>query len=157
MSLPIIYSTNIHAQWLDYNNHLNVAYYVLIFDHAGEAILSSLGLGEEVTKKTGISWAVMENHITYDREVVLGQTVDVGMQLLDCDHKRMHLYFEMHVAGHQGYLAATLEQMVMCIDLNTRRSAIFPEKVQANIQSLAHEQADLAPPDKIGRKIGIRR
>ena len=157
MPLPIIYETAIQHQWLDYNNHLNVAYYVLIFDHAGEAMVSNLGLGEEITRQTGISWAVVENHITYHREVVLGQTVEIGMQLLDYDHKRMHLYFEMYVTGHHGYLAATLEQMVMCIDLNTRRSAILPEHVQANIQSLAREQAHLAPPDKIGRKIGIRR
>lgn len=157
MSLPIIYKTKIKPQWIDYNNHLNVAYYVLIFDMAGEALVSTLGLGEEVTRQTGISWAVVENHITYDREVTLDQMVEVGMQLLDYDHKRLHLYLEMYVTGNQRYLAATLEQMVMCIDLNTRRSTNLPEEVVANIQSIAKEQAHLADPDNIGRIIGIRR
>lgn len=157
MTLPIIYNTVIQPQWLDYNDHLNVAYYVLIFDRAGEALVSTLGLGEEVTRKTGISWAVVENHITYDREVVLGQTVDIGMQLVDFDRKRLHLYFEMYVTGDKGYLAATLEQMVMCIDLNIRRSTLLPEQVQTNIQSLADRQAHLKHPEDLGRKIGIRR
>lgn len=157
MRLPVIYETRIQPQWLDYNDHLNVAYYVLIFDRAGEELVRTLGMGGAVTQQTGISWVVLENHITYDREVALGQVVEVGMQLVDHDHKRMHLYMEMHVTGSDGYLASTLEQMVMCVDLNTRRSTEFPEQVQAGITSLAQSQAHLQRPPNIGRRIGIRR
>lgn len=157
MQLPVIYETRIQPQWLDYNDHLNVAYYVLIFDMAGEELVRTLGLGGAITQQTGISWVVLENHITYDREVTLGQAVEVGMQLVDHDHKRMHLYMEMHVAGPDGYIASTLEQMVMCVDLNTRRSTEFPEQVQAGITSLAQSQAHLQQPLNIGRRIGIRR
>ncbi len=157
MSLPIIYHTQIQPQWLDYNDHLNVAYYVLIFDNAGEAFVRTIGLGEEVTRQTGISWAILENHVIYNREVTLGQTVDIGMQLLDYDHKRLHLYMEMYVTGEQGYLAATIEQMVMCMDLNTRRSTNLPQPVQDKVKSLAEEQRHLQRPKNIGRKIGIRR
>lgn len=157
-TLPlVIHTTTIKPEWLDYNDHLNVAYYVLIFDQAGEALVHSLGLGEAVTRTTGISWVVLENHITYDQEVTLGQTVDVRMQLLDYDRKRLHLYFEMHVRGREGYLAATLEQMLMCMDLNARRSTPFPDDVQDHIQSMAEQQSHLARPANIGRKIGIRR
>jgi hypothetical protein len=63
----------------------------------------------------------------------------------------------MYATDPQRYLAATLEQMVMSIDLNTRRSANLPEQVQANIKSLAEKQAHLKPPENIGRRIGIRR
>lgn len=157
MKLPTIYSTKILPQWLDYNDHLNVAYYLLIFDRAGEKLVHDLGLDEEVTRQSGLSWAVLENHITYDREVILGQTVDIGVQLLDHDHKRLHLYFEMHATGKRNYLAATLEQMVMCLDLRTRRSTDLPDKIQANIKALAEEQAHLKRPDNIGRRIGIQR
>ena len=157
MLLSTIYDTQIKSQWLDYNGHMNVAYYVLIFDMAGETLLRTLGLGEAVTQKTGISWVVLENHITYDREVTTGQTAEIGMQLLDYDHKRMHLYFEMYAAGTERYLAATLEQMVMCVDLTIRRSTSFPEKVLTNIQSLSLEQAHLKQPGNIGRRMGIRR
>jgi len=154
---PVIHTTTIKPEWLDYNDHLNVTYYLLIFDQAGEVLVASLGLGEGVTHATGISWVVLENHITYDNEVKLGDTVDVSMQLLDHDQKRLHLYFEMHVKGDQGYLASTLEQMLLCVDLKKRRSTRFPDNVQAEIQSLSRSHTNLPRPGNIGRQIGIRR
>jgi acyl-CoA thioester hydrolase len=156
-SAPIIHTSEIQPEWLDYNNHLNVAFYVLIFDQSGEALMQSIGLGEGVTRETGFSWVALENHVTFDREVTLGQTVDVRIQLLDHDAKRLHIYLEMHVRGANGYLAATQEQMLMCIDLRQRRSAPFPKEVQASIEAMARQHAQMAPPANIGRKIGIRR
>ena len=100
---------------------------------------------------------VLESHITHDQEVSLGQEEEVRMQLVDHDHKRMQLYFEMYVKGSNGYLTSTLEQMVMCVDLNERRSASFPDEVMANIKSLSQQQSHLECPDNIGRKIGIRK
>ena len=153
----VIYSTEIKPKWLDYNNHMNVAYYVLIFDLAFEALLLSLGLGEKIAKTTGISMMILESHITYDQEVTLGQEVEVQMQLLDHDHKRMHLYFEMYVKGKNGYLASTLEQLSMCVDLNKRKSISFPEEITAKIKALAEQQSHLGRTLNIGRKIGIRK
>lgn len=156
---PVIYNTHIKPEWLDYNNHMNVAYYVLIFDHAGEQLAEDLGLGEQITKETDISWMVLENHITYNNEVVLDQPVDVRMQLVDHDSKRLHLYFEMYAKNDDGseYLASTLEQMAMCVNLKERKASNFPESVMANIERLAADQADIPKPENIGRKIGIRR
>ena len=156
---PVIYNTHIKPEWLDYNNHMNVAYYVLIFDHAGEALVEKIGLGESVTRETNISWMVLENHVTYNSEVVLDQPVAVTMQLVDHDSKRMHLYFEMYGQNEDGtqYLASTLEQMLMCVDLNARKGCEFPAAVMANIEGVAQEQANIPRPENIGRKIGIRR
>jgi acyl-CoA thioester hydrolase len=153
----VIYSTEIKPEWLDYNGHMNVAYYVLVFDLAFEDLLLSLGLGEEVAKTTGISEMVLESHITYDQEVSLGQEVEIRMQLIDYDHKRMHLYSEMYVKGSSGYLASTLEQISMCVDLNERKAISFPKEVMAKIKTLSQQQSDLECPDNIGRKIGIRK
>lgn len=157
--MQLIHSTKIKPEWLDYNNHMNVAYYVLVFDQAGEKLVAKIGLSEAVTKATGISWMVLENHVTYNNEVVLGQPVGVRFQLLDHDSKRLHLYFEMHAQQEDGssYIASTLEQMVMCVDLNVRKSCQFPEAVLQNIQHIAAEQVDLPKPVNIGRTIGIRR
>lgn len=154
---PVIHTTAIKPEWLDYNNHMNVAFYVWIFDLAGVALAQSIGLGEDVTRTTGISWMALENHVTYDNEVSLGQQVEVRVQLVDHDHKRLHLYFEMHTIGADGYLAATEEQLVLCVDLRQRRAATFPPEVQARIAALAQSQAHLPPAANIGRKIGIRR
>ena len=138
--LPVIYSTEVKPEWLDYNNHMNVAYYVLVFDLAFEELLLSLGLGEEGAKKTGISTMALESHITYDQEVSLGQDVEIRMQLVDHDHKRMHLYLEMYVKGSSGYLASTLEQISMCVDLNERKSVSFPDEVMAKLKPLSQQQ-----------------
>lgn len=156
---PVIYQTKIQQAWLDYNNHMNVAYYVLIFDKAGEKLVSDIGLSEAVTKATDISWMVLENHVTYNNEVVLDQTVQVRAQLLDHDEKRIHLYFEMYGQNDDGteYLASTLEQMVMCVNLAARKGCEFPDDVASNISKLAGEQKGFATPENIGRKIGIRR
>jgi acyl-CoA thioester hydrolase len=155
----VIYSTHIKHEWLDYNNHMNVAYYVLIFDKAGEKLVADLGLGETVTQKTGISWMALENHVTYDNEVVLDQPVEVRAQLLDHDNKRLHLYLEMYAKNEDGteYLASTFEQMVMCVDLKARKSCEFPASIAEKILLKANAQADLNRPDNIGRTIGIRR
>ncbi len=155
--LNVIYTTKIQPEWLDYNGHMNVAYYVLVFDKAEEQLFESLGLGETVANSTGMSWMVLENHITYDDEVVEGQEVVVQIRLVDHDHKRMHLYLEMHAGGEDGYLTSTLEQMVICADLKERKSAEFPAEVMANIERLS-QQFPAAPADgALGRTIGIRR
>lgn len=155
----VIFSTQIKPEWLDYNDHMNVAYYVLIFDKAGEQLVSDLGLSEVVTKETGISWMVLENHVTYDNEVVLDQLVEIRAQLLDYDNKRLHLYFEMLGKNEDGteYRASTLEQMVMCVDLRIRKSCDFPATVAEKIESMASEQSNVPKPNNIGRTIGIRR
>jgi len=156
---PAIYHTRIKPEWLDYNNHMNVAYYVLIFDLAGVELVSQLGLSEAETEKTGISWMVLENHITYNSEVVLDQPVEIRCQLIDHDSKRLHLYFEMYAQAEDGreYLASTLEQMAMCVDLNSRSSCAFPPSVAEQISTMAEQQSGLPAPDNIGRRIGIRR
>jgi len=156
LSAPI-YGTSIEQQWLDYNNHMNVAYYVLIFDRAEELLFESINLGEESAETRGMSWMVLESHITYERELSLGQSVEVRMRLIDHDHKRLHLYLEMHTVGDDSYLASTLEQMIICADLNARKSAELPVDVMDKIKNIAKEHAHLAMPENIGRKIGIRR
>lgn len=153
----VIYTTPVQSEWLDYNRHMNVANYVLVFDLAVEQLLRSLGLGEPAAKSRNISVMVLEAHITYDREVSLGQTVSVRAQLIDHDRKRLHLYLEMHVPGDDGYLAATLEQMLLCVDLQERRSTVFPEDVMTEIATMARRQAGLKRPAGLGRQIAIRR
>ena len=154
---PVIYTTLVKPEWLDYNRHMNVANYVLVFDLAVEELLRSLGLGEPAARTRHVSVMVLEAHITYDREVSLGQAVAVRAQLVDHDRKRLHLYLEMHVTGADGYLAATLEQMLLCVDLQERRSTVFPADSMTAITDLARRQADLKRPAGLGRQIAIRR
>lgn len=154
---PVIYTTMVPPEWLDYNQHMNVVNYVRAFDLAVEELLRSLGLGQTVAETRYVSVMALEAHITYDREVSLGQRLEVRWQLVDHDSKRLHLYLEMHVLGEDGYRAARLEQLLLCVNLKQRHATTFPQEVETEITRLALRHADLPRPDSLGRKIGIRR
>ena len=157
-SAPLrLFETPIRKEWLDYNDHLNVAYYVLVFDMAGVALFDHLGMGEAYSRETGGSWVVLENHVTYDREVLHDDVVGVETRVIDHDAKRLHLYHEMRKVGGDDGPAATCEQMTMFFDLRARRAAPFPDHVAAAITRIAGRHASLPRPENIGRTIGIRR
>lgn len=151
-----LYETDIKKEWLDYNDHLNVAHYVTIIDEAGVALFDHLGMGEAYTKETGGSWVVLENHITYDNELRFGERVGVETQFIDYDQKRLHLYHEIRPVDGNG-ISATCEQMTMFFDLNERRPAPFPPHVMKKIELIADSHSKLPRPDNLGRKIGIRK
>jgi len=153
-----LYETAIKKEWLDYNDHLNVANYVLIFDEAGVALFDHLGMGEAYSMETGGSWVVLENHVTYDRELRLGESVRVITQIIDHDAKRLHLYHEIHKIGDDsGRPSSTCEQMTMFFDLNDRKSTGFPDHVIEKITHYAEVHSKLPLPKNLGRQIGIKR
>ena len=105
-------------EWVDWNGHMNVAFYVTAFDQASGAFIRNMGLGRRyVDGKLGMTF-VLEAHITYDREMREGAPMRFTTQLLERDAKKVHLYQEMFHA-EQGYLAATNEVIVMNIDYTT--------------------------------------
>jgi len=151
-----IYQTDIKKEWLDYNDHLNVANYVLIFDEAGVALSDYIGMGETYSRETGASWVVLENHVTYDRELRLGERVKVTTQFIAHDQKRLHLYHEIIKIGEEDKgPSSTCEQMIMFFDLNTRRSGPYPPHVMEKIEACMALHSTLPKPDNIGRKIGL--
>ena len=153
-----LYRTDIKKAWLDYNDHLNVANYVMIFDEAGVALFDHLGMGEAYTKETGGSWVVLENHVTYDRELRLDEKVEVSSQIIDFDAKRLHLYHEIcKTDDAEGGPCSTCEQMTMFFDLKARRPAPFPEHVFEKIERYAKEHSSLFRPPNLGRVIGLKR
>ena len=112
-------------EWVDWNGHMNVAFYVTAFDQASGAFMRNMGLGRRyVDGKLGMTF-VLETHVTYDREMREGAPMRFTTQLLARDAKRVHLFHEMF-HGEQGYLAATNETIVMNIDYASRRSAPWP-------------------------------
>jgi acyl-CoA thioester hydrolase len=141
-------------EWLDYNGHMNVAYYSLAFDQAGEELLKCAGMGEAYTEATQNSWMVLEAHITYQNEAHLGEQLRVKSRVLDCNAKCAHLYQEMYRGDD---LCATQEQLMLHVSLATRRGAPFEPAVMAAIERMQALQAALPRPDWIGRRIGIRR
>ena len=80
----------IKKEWTDYNNHMNVAYYVLVFDEAWEVMLQKFQMGENSAKTTEMSTMVVETYITYNNEVKEGEAVDIFLTYFDHDKKRLH-------------------------------------------------------------------
>ena len=120
----------IKKEWIDYNNHMNMAYYVLVFDEVWEIILKKFKMGEDSAKSTNMSTMVAETHTTYNSEVKLGDEVEINLTFFDHDKKRLHFKMEM-IEKSSRKLSATLEMLSLYIDLNQRKVAEFEqEKIQ---------------------------
>lgn len=146
----------VRAEWIDYNGHMNVAYYVLVFDHATDATLDRLGLGAAYRAASGCSLFVVEAHVTYEREVVAGDRLDVDSRILDFDGKRMILYHEMRCPRFAG-LVASNEVLCLNVDLATRRTAPLPPEQSAGVARAQAEHRGLPRPSRAGRAVGLTR
>ena len=140
--------------WVDYNGHMNVAYYVMVFDHGTDKLFDHIGLGKDYREQTGQSVFVVESHVTYEYEVHAGDGLRVPSLILGHDDKRLHVFHHMHRTENNA-LAATNELMFLHVDLAARRSATFPEDAVRRIEALTKAQSALPPP-QAGRAIGLK-
>ena len=124
-------SQKVIKDWIDYNNHMNVSYYLLIFDKFGADVLNdTFKMGEHSAKTTGKSTMIVESNITYNQELKIDDVVDVNLVYLDHDKKRLQYKMEM-IHKEKKYLASTIEVLALYVDLNTRKVAEFEnEKIQ---------------------------
>ena len=123
----LLTTKKIIKEWTDYNNHMNLSYYILVFDLGAEVILSKFQMGEHSAKTTKKSTMVVETHTTYNNEVKEGDNVDVFLSHLDHDKKRIHYKLEMY-DKNKNILSATTEVLSLYIDLNLRKVAEFEEE-----------------------------
>ena len=125
----ILKTEKVIKEWTDYNGHMNMSYYVLIFDNAAEVMLTRFKMGGNSAQNDKKSTFAVETHTTYDQEVKLGEEVDVHLTYFDHDKKRIHYRASMF-HKEKKYLAATTEVLSLYIDLNKRKVAEFePEKI----------------------------
>ena len=117
----------IKKEWTDYNNHMNMAYYVLVFDQTWEIILEKFKMGEKSAKNTQRSTMVVETRTTYDGEVKEGDQVEIVLSFFDHDKKRLHFKMEM-IEKSSKKLSATIEMLALYIDLSKRRVCEFEDE-----------------------------
>ena len=117
----------IKKEWTDYNNHMNMAYYVLVFDQIWEIILEKFKMGESSAKTTGMSTMVVETYTTYNNEVKEGEEVEINLTFFDHDKKRLHYKMEM-IEKSSRKLSATLEMLSLYIDLSKRKVTEFEDE-----------------------------
>jgi acyl-CoA thioester hydrolase len=144
----------VEPAWIDYNGHMNMAYYNLVFDQALDHVFDSLGIGAEYVADRGGSLFTVEIHVHYVRELALGDPIQLSYQLLDWDDKRLHYYGEMHHAS-EGYLSATSEQLALHVDMTARKARPFPDDIQTRIAKLVRAHSTLPSPERVGHVMGI--
>jgi acyl-CoA thioester hydrolase len=141
-------------EWMDYNGHMNVAYYVLVFDHATDALLDFVGMDGAYRRRTLCSNYILEGHITYDQELRAGDRLRVTTQLLAYDAKRLHYFHHMYHAS-RGFLAATNELISLHVDTTQTRGTPMPAEVLTRLERIVASHRRLPTPVQVGRAIGI--
>ena len=117
----------VKTEWTDYNSHMNLAYYIHLFDVAWEILLEKFNMGEESSINQRKSTFAVESHTTYDQEVKVGEEVDINLMFLDHDKKRIIYKLEM-IHREKKYLAATSEILSLYVDLNHRKVTEFEKE-----------------------------
>jgi acyl-CoA thioester hydrolase len=150
-----LYTGVVPPEWMDYNGHMNVAYYVLAFDQATDAFMDHLGMGQDYRNRENCSAFVVETHVNYQRELVAGDPMRITTQLLGFDSKRLHYFHRLYHAT-RGFLSATTELMVIHVDLAGRHSAPMPLAVLDRLGAVMTQHLQLPRPPQSGRVIGVR-
>ena len=126
MSL-LLTTKKIINEWTDYNNHMNLSYYILVFDMGAEVFLSKFQMGEHSAKTTKKSTMVVETHTTYNNEVIENDDVEVHLSYFDHDKKRIQYKLEMYEKS-KNVLSSTTEVLALYIDLNIRKVSEFEKE-----------------------------
>jgi len=149
-----LYRTTVKPEWLDYNGHMNEAYYVLVFSRSTDAFMDFTGQDAAHRARSNCSVYTLETHVMYLREVSEGEEVQVETQLLGHDEKRYRLFHAMY-RSDGGDLLATGEHMLLHVDMSGPRSAPFPPDVAERLAAIQAAHADLPLPEQAGRGIAF--
>lgn len=144
----------VEEQWLDFNGHLNMAYYNVLFDRGVDQLGAFLGFGPDYRARTGNMTFSAEFHLCYLRELHLGDMVTVTFQLLDHDAKSFHFYQEL--IHSDGWVSATGEGVGLHIDQSGPRVAAMPNEILAKFAAMSETHRALPRPARVGRVMGIR-
>src|SRR5215472_4581035 len=144
----------VEPEWIDYNGHLNIAYYNVLFDRAVDETYELIGVGSEYVASRRQSIFTAEVHVRYLRELHAGDPVRVTFQLLDYDAKRMH-FFEQLFHADEGWVAATSENMSLHVDMTAGKTAPFPDDVARGLARMKASHANLPRPEAAGRRIAM--
>ena len=150
-----LHHTSVEPAWVDYNGHMSESCYLLVFGDSADAFFRFIGIDEDY-RAAGHSLYTVETHLHHRREVAEGEPLALSLQLLDHDHKRVHIFHEMR-HGESGVLLATAEQMLIHVDIRAGRSTDLPRLLAGRLDAIQQAHAALPRPDVVGRPMGIER
>lgn len=152
----VVHRGNVLPEWIDYNGHMNVAYYVLAFDLGIDALWRDFGITEEHIREAQSTTFAAESHVLYKRELKLDEPYVITSHILAFDEKRIHQFQRMYHAD-DGFLAATAEWLSLHVDLRIRRVAPWPKHILNAISDVAKTHADFPLPEDRGSAMIVRK
>jgi len=148
------YRDVVRPEWIDHNQHMNMGYYLVVFDYATDEFFAWVGLDGAHRAARAITTFCLEAHVTYHREVRAGDPLRFTTRLLAHDDKRIHYFHAMYHAD-EGWLAATNELMSLHVSHATRRAAPMAPEVLSRLAAIQRAHDALPPPPQAGRAIGL--
>lgn len=151
-----VLATNVDPAWIDFNNHMNVAYYLLVFDLAVDELWQRVGIDDSYRERTSMTTFAAESHLKFLREVAVTDRLIVSTQIIAADDKKIHQFQRLY-AGEDLRLASTCEWMNVHVSKTTRRVAPWQAPAKDAIVQLAAEHANLEAPAELGASVSMRR
>jgi len=149
------YTDVVKPEWIDDNGHMNMGYYLVVFDIASTPFFHFVGLTPDYRRAQDSTTFAAESHILFQREVREGNRLRFQTRLLDFDAKRLHFAQRMYHAD-EGYLASSMESMSIHVDRAKRRVAPFTAEIQARLAIIKAAHDKLEPWPEVGRKVSVR-
>ena len=150
-----VHDGTVLPEWIDINDHMNVAYYVLAFDHAVDSLWHRFGIDDEYIRRERNSTFAVECHVTWQRELEPGAPFTITSQVLAYDEKRIHQFMRMY-HGEQGFLAATAEWMNLHVDMSVRRVSNWPSGILDGIRGFVEMQGTWPYPRETGSNMNVK-
>lgn len=150
-----LHHTTVSANWVDYNGHMSESCYLLVFGDNSDAFFRFLGISESY-RVSGNSLYTVETHLHNQREVAEGEPLEVSLQLLDFDAKRVHVFHEMR-HGRTSDVLATAEQMLLHVDTGEGRVCPMGTEIRERLAVIHRTHQQLSVPESVGKPMGIRR
>ena len=144
----------VESGWIDYNGHLNMAYYNVLIDRAVDEAFELAGLGPDYVTSRNASYFTAEAHVRYLRELAANAPVRVTLQLLGYDAKRIHFYAEL-LHARESWISATSEQLALHVDMTSRRVTPWPDDILERLAAMRAAHASLPVPEAVGRRIAV--
>ena len=144
----------VERDWIDFNGHMNMAYYNVLFDRGLDELYNLAGLGQRYRNERQLSFFTAEVHVRYLRELHEGAPVRVTFQLLEFDNKRMH-FFQQLFHATEGWVSATSENLSLHVDMTAKKAAPFPPDVAKRLAEVRKSHARLPRPEAVGRSIAM--
>ena len=148
------YTETVRPEWIDHNGHMNMAYYVLAFDEASGALMRYIGIDQSYRDRTGHGTFTGDFHIHYVQEGMESDPLRFHQWIVEFDEKRVHYWLEMYHAK-EGFLAATMEKMILHMDMSVRRGAPMAPELFAWIKKVRDAPAALPAPSGLSKVMRV--